>query len=43
MLTEYQAQKLQRDMRQELDATPGVLLKCAAGLLLVMVLALIGS
>lgn len=42
MLTEYEAQKLQRNMRQELDPTPGVVLKCAAGLLLVMAFALIG-
>lgn len=42
MLTEYEAQKLQRDMRHDLDAAPGVVLKCAAGLLLVVVLSLIG-
>ena len=42
MLTEYEAQKLQLDMRQELDATPRVVLKCAAGVLFLVALALFG-
>lgn len=42
MLTEYEVQKLQRDMKQELDATSGVVLRCAAGLLVVVALSLIG-
>ena len=42
MLTEYEAQKLQRDLKHDLDAGLGVVLKCGSGLLLVVVLALIG-
>lgn len=40
MLTEYEAQKLARDYRQELNATSGAVLKCAVGLLVVVALAL---
>ena len=43
MLTEYEAQKLRRDMKPELDATSGVVLKCVAGLMVVFALAAIGS
>ena len=43
MLTKYDAQKVQRDMKQELDAAPGVVLKCAVGLLILVALAVIGS
>ena len=44
MLTEYEAQKLTRDyMRRELNATSGVVWKCAVALLLIVALALFGS
>ena len=41
MLTEYEAQKLQHDYKPEFDVPSGVVLKCAAGLLVVVALALI--
>ena len=43
MLTEYEASKLQRDMRHELEGTTGAVLKSVIGLLVVVFLALIGS
>jgi len=44
MLTEYEAQKLTRDyMKRELNAAPGVALKCAVLLLLIIGLAWIGA
>lgn len=43
MLTEYEAQKLQHEMRKELNAAPGVVFRCAAGLLIVVGLAMIGA
>ncbi len=43
MLSEYEAQKLKYDMKQELDATSSAVYKCAAWLLVVVALALIGS
>lgn len=42
MLTQYEAAKLQRDMRRELDGTTGALLKSVVGLLVVVMLALLG-
>lgn len=43
MLTRYETRKLQRDMKHELDATPAAVLKCAAGLLIFVALAVVGS
>ncbi len=43
MLSEYEAQKLKYDMKQELDATSSAVYKCAACLLILFVLALIGA
>jgi hypothetical protein len=43
MLTEYEAQKLQRDMHEELDGATGALLKSAIGLLIILALALFGA
>lgn len=44
MLTEYEARKLQHDMKQELNAAPGVVFKCAVMLLLLIIgLAWIGA
>lgn len=43
MLTEYEVRKLQHDMKQELNAGPGVVLKCAVMLLLIIGLAWIGA
>lgn len=43
MLTEYEARKLQHDMKQELNAAPGVVLKCVVMLLLIIGLAWIGA
>ena len=43
MLTEYEASKLQRDMRHELDGTTGAVVKSIIGLLVVVLLALLGS
>lgn len=43
MLTEYEARKLQEDMKRELNSAPGVVAKCAAGLLIIVALALFGS
>jgi hypothetical protein len=43
MLTEYETQKLLDQMKQELNASPGVAVKCAVMLLLLFVLAWIGS
>lgn len=43
MLTKSETQKLRHDMRNELNAGPGVVLKCAVGLLIVGVLAVVGA
>lgn len=43
MLTEYEATKLQRDMRHELDGTTSAVLKSVIGLLVVVLLAVLGS
>ena len=43
MLSEYEAQKLQHDMKQELEASTGVVYKCAVGLLILLGLAWIGA
>ena len=43
MLTEYEAWKVKGDMRHELSAGPGIVLKCAVMLLLFIVLAWIGA
>lgn len=43
MLTQYEARKLQQDMKRELDATPAAVWKCAAGLMLFVALAVAGS
>lgn len=43
MLTEYQARKLQVEMRRELQAGPAALWKCAAGLVVIALLAVIGA
>ena len=43
MLTEYEATKLHRDMRHELEGTTGAVLKSVIGLLVVVLLAVLGS
>jgi len=43
MVSEYEARKLQRDMHDELTGTTGALLKSVIGLLVVILLALLGS
>ena len=43
MVTKYEAQKLQHDMRAEMNASPAVVFKCAACLLVFVLLVLIGS
>jgi hypothetical protein len=43
MLSEYEAARLQRDMRAELDGATGALLKSVVGLLVVVLLALFGA
>ena len=43
MVSEYEARKLQRDMHDELAGATGALLKSAVGLLVVVLLALLGS
>ena len=43
MLTEHEARKLQHDMRHELGATPAAVLKCAAALVILVVVAVVGS
>jgi hypothetical protein len=42
MISEYEARKLQRDLRSELNATPVAVWKCAAGLLVLVVVTLAG-
>jgi hypothetical protein len=37
MISEYEAQKLQRDLKTELNPTSGAVWKCAAGLLALVV------
>ena len=43
MVSEYEARKLQRDSSRELDAKPATVWKCAAGLVTVALVALIGT
>lgn len=43
MMTEYEARKLQHDMRRELGATPAAVWKCAAALLILVAVATVGS
>ncbi|HEV7802000.1 MAG TPA: hypothetical protein VGP15_13065 [Burkholderiales bacterium] len=43
MLTEYEARKLQADMRRELEGSPAALWKCAAGLVVVIVMVIVGA
>ena len=43
MLTEHEARQLQREMHRELDAAPGAVWKCVAGLLIVVAVAMSGS
>jgi hypothetical protein len=43
MLTQYEATKLQRDMRHELEGTTHAVLKSVIGLLVVVLLAVLGS
>ncbi len=43
MLTEYEARKLQDDMRRELNAPSGAVLKCAALLFLLVGIAWLGA
>jgi hypothetical protein len=43
MLTEYEVQKLERGMKQDWNAASGVIPTCAALLLMIVVLSLIGS
>ena len=43
MVTEYEARKLQHDLRSELDATPADVWKCAAGLLVIVMVTLVGT
>ena len=42
MISEYEGRKLQRDLRRELNATPAAVWKCAAGLLVLVVVTLVG-
>ncbi|MGZ5092677.1 MAG: hypothetical protein ACXWCY_11090 [Burkholderiales bacterium] len=42
MISEYEARKLQRDLRSELNATPAAVWKCAAGLVVLVVVTLVG-
>ncbi|HEV7392754.1 MAG TPA: hypothetical protein VGO08_14000 [Burkholderiales bacterium] len=42
MISEYEARKLQRDLRRELNATPAAVCKCAAGLLVLVVVTWVG-
>lgn len=43
MLTEYEVQKLERGMKEHWNAAAGVIPTCAALLLMIVVLSLIGS
>lgn len=43
MLTEYEARKLQGEMKHELNATTGVVLTCAVMLLLLVGIAWLGA
>ena len=43
MLTEYEARKLQDDMKRELNGAPALVLSSVAGLLIVLAFGLIGS
>ena len=43
MLTEYEARKLQEDMKRELNGSPALVLGSLAGLLIVLAFGLIGS
>jgi len=43
MLTEYEARKLQEDMKRELDGSPALVLTSFAGLLIVLAFSLMGS
>lgn len=43
MMTEYEARKLRQAMYQELKGTPATLWKCAMGLAIVVLVALLGS
>ena len=42
MLTKHEAEVLQQSMHRELEARPGAVYKCAAGILLVLVLSIVG-
>lgn len=42
MLTKRETQELERTMRRELDATPRDVLKCAAGIVIVLAVSLAG-
>ena len=43
MVSEYEARKLQHDSKHELNATPATVWKCAAGLVGVVILSLLGT
>ena len=43
MVSGYEAVKLQRDMHRELDGSSGAVVKCAAGLAIVVLVSLLGS
>jgi hypothetical protein len=43
MLTEYQAQQLQREMQRELTNPSCAVMKCGLGILIVVALTLIGT
>ena len=43
MLTEYEAQKLQEDMKRELNGSPTLVVGSFAGLLIVLAFGLMGS
>ena len=43
MISQYEAVKLQRDMRHELDGPNGAVGKCAAGLAVLALIAAVGT
>jgi hypothetical protein len=43
MLTEYEARKLQHEMRHELEGPTDVVWKCALGLVVLALVAILGS
>jgi hypothetical protein len=43
MISQSQARRLQHDLQRELNATPAAVWKCAAGLLGLVILVLLGT